>query len=210
MGMSCNLSFRFVAFCFSTIADPLWSCLNLLTVSYSCSKFSMSHKILHIGQLLWENSWCLLVLALKVQAWCLSGVWPYPSCWVWGVRASSATTPWVLGLPPILYQGRVAQVWSTEPCLGTHVWVTAWEMSIRLCVSGFEYMQRIPEQLLILQRALWVKLVLSPQLPFGCLLKHWTAVLLSMWSVHVWQSIKLQKILWEDYTFQNLKQSSPC
>lgn len=27
----------------------------------------MSHKILHIGQLLWENSWCLLVFALRVS-----------------------------------------------------------------------------------------------------------------------------------------------
>lgn len=97
MGMSCNLSLRFVAFSFSTIADPLWSCLNLLTAPYSCSKFSVSHKILHIGQLLWENSWCLLVFALKVQARCFSGAWPYPSCCVWGVRASSATNPVVLG-----------------------------------------------------------------------------------------------------------------
>lgn len=113
-------------------------------------------------------------------------------------------TLWFLGLPPILYK-----VWNTDPHLDTHVWAIAWEMSIRLCASGFGYMQRIPEQLLLLWRALWVKLVLSPQLPFGCLLKHWTAVLLSMWSVHVWQSIKLQKILWEDCTFQNLKQSSP-
>lgn len=105
MDVSCNLSLRFVAFCFSTIADPLWSCLNLLTVPYSCSKFSMSHKILHIGQLLWENSWCLLVFALEVQAWCLSGLWPYPSCCVWGVRASSATNPVVLGFASHPLQG---------------------------------------------------------------------------------------------------------
>lgn len=166
----------------------------------------MSHKILHIGQLLWENSLCLLVFALKAQAPCLSGVWPCPSCCVWGVRASSATNPVDLGFASHPLQG--LKHWT--PSWAHTCELVAWEMSIRLCASGLGCMQRIPEQLLILRRALWVKLVLSPQLLFGCLLKHWTAVLLSMWSVHVWQSIKLQKILWEDFTFQNLEHSTPC
>lgn len=118
MGMSCNLSLRFVAFCFSTMADPLWSCLNLLTVSYSCSKFSMSHKILHIGQLLWENSWCLLVFALKAQARCLSGVWPYPSCCVWGGQSQFSHEPrgsWVC--PP----SSTREAWLRSEALN-HAW----------------------------------------------------------------------------------------